>query len=482
MHSIFRLLTAITCLLSLSSCGGGGGGSASVQPLDTPATVGILITDAPVGRWDEAIATITSVRLLGDNAQVTLFSGSQTLDLLKLGDFSELFAVSDKVPPGRYSKIRLQLSDLVLNDLDPDTGAVLESIQPQLVGNGKIDLNPQGSFNLAPGDIIIVELDFDMAKSLKITETGNGKIIIRPVVFVNIRTDRPDGRLSRIHGEISRIDTVSETFVLCQTDFASRWEDDTVYSLPDFGNRHCLSVSTDDATGVFGENGLPETLADLAIGEKVTVIGRLQGAADAGPRGDDDHPLVLDAYVIEEGPLGTYTRIRGVTSSAVNSSTNRFGLDVAPGQGLGADTQLPVQLFTASRIFNRVGVELAATDIMTGRNALVDGVLIVGADDFIRSPLVILDEGTTAAEVAIEGAIISVNTSAGTLRVNDGTMDRCIDAAAASIFLVSDNDGFSSSRGTLSDLRPGQGVAIFGEERIDGCLVADTILASIAAG
>lgn len=479
MHRMFRLLTTICCLLALASCGGGGGGSASVQPLDAPATVGILITDAPVGRWDEAIATITSVRLLGDNGQVTLFSGSQTLDLLKLGDFSELFAVSDNVPPGRYNKIRLQLSDLVLNDLDPTTGAVLESIQPQLVGNGKIDLNPQGSFNLAPGDIVVVELDFDMAKSLKITETGNGKIIIRPVVFVNIRTDRPDGRLSRIHGEISRIDTVSGTFVLCQTEFASRWDDDTVYAMPDFGSRHCLRVSTDDATGIFGENGLPETFADLMIGEEATVIGRLQAMPDAGPLHEDDYPLVLDAYVVEEGPLGTYARIRGVTASTVSGSTNRFNLDVAPGQGFVTDAPLPVQLFSSSRIFNRAGVELDTADILTGLNALVDGVLVVGADDFIRSPLVILDEGITAPEVAIEGDIVSVNATAKTLLVNDGTMDRCINAEAASIFLVSDDDGFSSSRGTLIDLRPGQDVAIFGTERIDGCLVADTILASI---
>lgn len=478
MRSIFRLLTVIICLLSLASCGGGGGGSASVQPLDAPATVSILITDAPVGRWDEAIATITSVRLLGDNGQVTLFSGSQTLDLLKLGDFSELFAVSDKVPAGRYSKIRLQLADLVLNDIDPVSGAVLESIQPQLVGNGKIDLNPQGAFDLAPGDIVIVELDFDMAKSLKITETGNGKIIIRPVVFVNIRTDRPTGRLSRIHGEISRLGPVSGDLVLCQTDFASRWDDDTVYSLPDFGNRHCLNVSTDDATGIFAENGLPETLTDLAIGEEVTVIGRLQATAEAGPRGDDDHPLVLDAYVIEEGPLGTYARIRGVTASTVNGFTNRFNLDIAPGQGLGTDTQLPVQLFASSRIFNRAGVELDTADVVANRGALVDGVLVLGADDFIRSPLLILDEGTTAAEVAIEGDIVSVNATAKTLLVNDGTMDRCINAETANIFLVNDDDGFSSSRGTLSDLSPGQDVAIFGTERIDGCLAADTILAS----
>ena len=221
------ITAAVAAALTLTACGGGGGGSAAAPaPSDTTATVGVLITDAPVGQWDEAIATITSVTLIGDDGQVELFSGSQTLDLLKLADFSELFAVSDDVPAGRYSKIRLQLSDLVLNDINPDTGNVIDSERPQLVGNGKIDLNPRNSFVLAGGDVVFIELDFDMEKSLKITETGNGKLIIRPVVFVDIRTERPQGRLSRVHGEITEIDPLTGDFRLCQTVYVSQWDDD----------------------------------------------------------------------------------------------------------------------------------------------------------------------------------------------------------------------------------------------------------------
>ncbi|MBM4221081.1 MAG: DUF4382 domain-containing protein [Gammaproteobacteria bacterium] len=135
----FKFL-ALTLSLFLASCGGGGGGGSTAS--EAPATVGLLITDAPVGRWDEAIATITSVKLIGDNQQVTLFEGEETLDLLQLADFSELFAVSDQVPPGSYSKIRLQVSDLVLRDTDRDENdnlIVIEEQSSQIVGNGKID-------------------------------------------------------------------------------------------------------------------------------------------------------------------------------------------------------------------------------------------------------------------------------------------------------------------------------------------------------
>lgn len=479
---------ALAAALTLTACGGGGS-AAAPTPSDATATVGVLITDAPVGKWDEAIATITSVTLIGDGGQVELFSGAQTLDLLKLADFSELFAVSDDVPPGRYSKIRLQLSDLVLNDINPDTGNVIDSEQPQLVGNGKIDLNPRNSFVLAGGDVIFIELDFDMEKSLKITETGNGKLIIRPVVFVDIRTERPHGRLSRVHGEITGIDSLAGDFRLCQTVYVSDRDDDGANAAFGIDSRRCVTVSSDDDTGIFGEDGLPQAFADLAVGEEATVIGRLRPLADDEMDDDsrddnsnddsdgDRHYFALDAYVVEEGPLGTFRRVLGTVASGVNPVTSRFDLDVAAGQGIATETGLPVQLFDESRIFNRDGDELDRDDIVIDRIALVDGVLLIGDDDVLRSPLVVLGPLAPTNAAAIEGTVVDLNTAAGTLLVNDGTLDRCVSAATADIYLVDDSDGFSSSRGDLDDLSPGQPVSIFGTEDLDGCLVADTILA-----
>lgn len=481
MRTRWLRILALGLPLFIGACGGGGDGSAPAGP--QTASVSLLITDAPVGRWDQAIATITSVKLIGDEGQVTLFEGEETLDLLELADFSELFAVSDDVPPGSYSKIRLQLSDLVLRDLD-DQGLLVEEEHPQIVGNGKIDLNPRGPFDLQPGDVVFVELDFDMEKSLKVTETGNGKLIVRPVIFVNIRTEPlPDARLTRIHGEITDIDTVGGDFRLCQTGLASEWNDgeDAVEPGED-APRRCVTVSTDEDTGIFDDNGLPQGFDGLAVGEEATAIGRLRpradGDADFGDddsEADEDHPLVLDAFVIEEGPLGTFQRVRGVVDSPVDAA-DRFGLDLAAGQGIVTDGPLPVQLYEKSRIFSRDGLELLREDIETGRGALVDGVLTVGTEDVIRSPLVILGVGEPPVAAAIEGTIQSVDPAAGTLVVSTGEGDRCVEAGSAAVFLVDDSDGFSSTRGDFDDLAAGQSVAIFGSEDVGGCLVAETVI------
>lgn len=483
------LALALALPLFIAGCGGGGGGGSSTTASEAPATVGLLITDAPVGRWDQAIATITSVKLLGDNGQVTLFEGEETLDLLQLADFSELFAVSDQVSPGSYSKIRLQVSDLVLRDIDRDENGnviVLDEEYPQIVGNGKIDLNPRGPFKLQSGDVVFIELDFDMEKSLKITTTGNGKLIVRPVIFVDIRTQpRPDARLTRIHGEITEINLANGSFRLCQTGFASQWDDEDDDHDDGDEERRCVGVSTDADTGVFDTTGQPQAFTGLAIGEKVTAIGRIRPRDEADTDfdgddndGDDDHPLVLDAFVIEEGPLGTYQRVRGIVTTPVDAVSGRFELDLAAGQGIVADEPLPVQLYPKSRIFSRDGEELGRDDIVVDRGALIDGLLVVGTEDVLRSPLVILGMGERPAAVSFDGTILSVDPVAGSLMVSPvAGNDRCVDADSSEVFLVDDDDGFSSVRGDLHDLESGQSVSIFGSEGIYGCVIATTIIA-----
>jgi hypothetical protein len=137
---------------------------------------------------------------------------------------------------------------------------------------------------------------------------------------------------------------------------------------------------------------------------------------------------------------------------------------------------LPVQLFAKSRIFNRLGVELGRDDVVPDLRTLVDGVLIVSDEDLIRSPLVILAD-PVPGESVLEGEIVAVDLDEQSLLVHDGTLDRCVQAADANIFLINDDDGLSSTRGELADLAPGQEVVVFGGETIDGCVAARTILA-----
>ena len=180
MHTGRIALTVLMTIL-LSACGGGGG-SFDTTVSTGPATVGILITDAASDDFDEAIAHITSVTLLCEGGQQTIFSGSATYDLFQLKDFVELLAIDDNVQPDTCSKIRLRLDSLDLNVLNDDgTIDETESVAAKLVANGKIDLKSDEPFTINRGERIaqmviapITQPEFTRVEILSETARGEG--------------------------------------------------------------------------------------------------------------------------------------------------------------------------------------------------------------------------------------------------------------------------------------------------------------------
>lgn len=490
MHKSISSILIAAAFLTLAACGGGGSGSSvSVAPNSQFATVGIALTDAPTSEVDQALATITSIELLGESGPVVLFSGVETVDLLRLADYTELFAVNDEVPAGTYHKIRLQLSNLELVKLNDD-GTVDETIVAKLVANGKIDLNPRGPFFVAPGATLVITVDFDMEKSLKITETGNGRVIVRPVVFVDIANGSPAPGLTRIHGEIAAIEDNGE-FRLCQTALISSTDEDQRRGDPD----RCVRVRTDDATGIFGEDGLPQEYLQLAVGDEATIVGRLRprehdeesdqdedsddedGDNDGGSSGDR---FGVDAYIIEEGPLGAFKRLAGTITTPVDSGTDRFGIVLAPGQGISTDGPLATQLYPKSRVFSADGFELSRLDLEAGTRAIVDSVLAISgaSEDVLRTAMVVIDADRGPGEIVLDGFVLDVDVGDERLTMSTDDGDRCVDARDADIFLVDDSGGsLESTRGSLADLEPDQKLIVFGTESGSGCLAASTILA-----
>jgi hypothetical protein len=502
-----RLITLLALSLGLAACGGGSGGSSDpvAQNPATPAqtaTVTVLLTDAPSPDWDRAIATITSIELLGDSATQTIFSGNAVVDLLSLPDFYDVFAIADDVQPGTYSKIRLRVDSLELVELD-DSGAVVQSVMAQLVGGGKIDLNPQGSFFVGGGDTLFVEIDFDMNKAFKTTETGNGKHIVRPVIMVRILREEPAGRLTRLRGFVNAIDTDSGRFLLCQSELVAAMHDDDEGEHDDDHDQGCIPVTTDALTGLFGTDGLPIDFGALRLNDEVTAIGRLRRDEDDDDDDDffddddstetmsssqfrDEHEyhddLLLEAVTVEVG--ADFRRVAGIAENAIESDS--FDLALEPGQNLGTEQSvLATQLFEKTRIFGKEGTELDRSAIAADVGVLADGVLVSaeGEPDRLRAALLIVDLGLSDAEIALSGEIVSVDFDAGSFQLMVGETERCVDARTADIFLVSNSDGFLIVRGDLGDLEAMQRADVFGmTENEAGCLVATHVLAAATPG
>ena len=195
----------IACgVLILAGCGGGGSSRAPEAPQPQPPPAGngvltLLIGDGPLDGVDEVIIDIAEIALLGDGEQEHLIVDDvEPLNLLALRNVTEVVAAAE-VPEGTYSKIRLIVESLEIVDDGVSEFA-------QLPGNGKIDLNPQGDFEISAGEDLVVEIDFDLDRSVHIVRTGNSQYRFRPVVFVNVLDQRHRLRLTKLFGTVTEDD------------------------------------------------------------------------------------------------------------------------------------------------------------------------------------------------------------------------------------------------------------------------------------
>src|SRR5262249_35912890 len=164
------LAVAAVLLASIAGCGSGGGSAVAVATNSSTGSVAVVVVDAATEDFEQIWVTVRKVELIGAGGQFTLFEGRHVFDLLALRDDARLLSLGREVPAGDWSKVRLQVEDVELirvvpeseatntvdcrGDLHPEPGFVCESITPKVPGNGKIDLNPRGPITVEPGGLV----------------------------------------------------------------------------------------------------------------------------------------------------------------------------------------------------------------------------------------------------------------------------------------------------------------------------------------
>ena len=500
------LLGGIYALVALVvvACGGGSGGSSAVS--GGTGSVAIAMTDGAAEDFDEINVSVVKIELLSDSGRVTIYEGNKTFNLLDLADKAELFAIRDGVPAGSYSKIRLTLTEIELVKKDAE-GNVIETAYPKLPGNGKLDLNPRGDFTVYSGETLVVQIDMDANKSIHIVGTGSGKYQFRPVVFVDVITEAPFGKLVRLHGVIDDINRDDREFKLCDTDVPVRLRDDE----EDYQTRGCIQVDVVRTTSIFDADGQPARFRDLVEGEEATVYGRFRreddshdrdedddngidaASQDDAPNGNDDDTdddrddarnddrnhhemddLELVAEIIELGVEGTFQQLDGVAESIVDAD-DRFTMSIDPAQGFVAGSEVAVQLQRGTKIINRQGEALDAGAIEPGVQMMVDGVLDISVEpDVLFAALIVID--TDAARLDKLTGTLGANPDGScgfNLATDSGDRSIRYDAGTRA-YVVSDS---GSDQVAVDALPDGAVTDVYGEEAIDGCFDAETIIA-----
>lgn len=465
--------------LALAGCGGGSSDSAAgpeAGVMTSPdAVLGVVLTDAPSNDVEKLIATISRVELVGAIETLTVFEGSETVDLLELPDAYELFTVS-QVTAGTYDLVRIEIMEVTIVTED-GAGNLVET--PATLPSSIVDVMLVPPVTIGEGAVLFLEIDFDVDKALERMFEQGGDLILEPVIFVEIDDESPRAKVTRIHGAVSAVTDAG--FQICDTQLVSSTETKR-RSLA-----ACADVLVDDVTTYFGEEGIPIDRMDIVVEDPVTVVGYLDRRIDGIPaiphghlpppgecrlwyldrstgnqpppekcenfEGMDiaDNAVLLndqglpvrdifgiDALVLEEGSLDTYRQYRGKATTTVANDQLDFLVD--GNQGVVSDLPILTRLFPDTRIFSTDGTERDSTVIQPELKATVDS--------------------DTALTVATDMG------------------DRCVDADGADVFLVSLIEGHQvSEKIELRELAPDQAVDVFGFEGIDGCFDAETILA-----
>jgi hypothetical protein len=497
LFTLFFLGLVFTILGSCSS--------SSTPGSSNTGTVALLMTDAPSDIFEEINITVTRAELLSDSGAVTIFQGNRTFNLLDLTD-ARIFAIREGIAAGTYSKIRLTLSEIELVDYHGPGTADDEYFYPKLPGNGKLDLNPRGDFDVVAGGTLAIQIDMDGNKSIHIVKKGKkDEYNFRPVVFITILTDAFTERYVKLYGDVEAIDSTDQSFNLCNTNIPVQIDDGTM----DDSSRGCLRVTTDASTSIFDIDGMPAGFIDLVAGEPATVFGYLQYVAssnidtsvasatttaaakkskdkdhddDEDYDKDDDYDhddnglelrdLVLKAKLIELGPEGGFLKLKGTADSTVNVD-DQFTMEVDPGQGLSTTTPpliINVQIQDGTIVVNRQGVPVATAVIDTDK-LTVRGVYYVDTNTLYAS-LIIVD---TDSSTELTGDVVAnPDTNCGfTISTADGDRSIATDSDTRA-YLVVDGD---SDPINIGDLTTANRVDAYGDENINGCFDAHTIIA-----
>ena len=435
-------LTLVAALF-LNACGSSGSSdsdSVDITPVATTGMVGILFTDAPTDDYSAINLNVVKAILIGeDEKQEIVFEGSEPVNLLDLENFSEPLAFGE-VQAGTYTKLRLIVDEL---ELVPVIG---EPIRPHLPGNGKIDMLDADGFTVLAGRTLLMEIDMDANKSIKITDAGNsGKVNFRPVVKVKIIDGPERHKLARVEGSVfGEPGTPEGGFVLCDLDS------------PDY----CVDVMTNGSTSFFDNKGLGTDFSALSNGAMVVAVGMY----------DTEPSVVLNAVVIEVGSFAK--QVQGSVVSEPLASKFPLLTDKE-------DVLLSVELQPGTKYFDVDG-ETSVDAIVVGPGHEVEGTKPADVDptedpDLMRAALVFI--GAEEYE-EVSGTIIDDPDPdmRSFLLTSTAGFDICVRVSDEADILFVDEANSKITIAQFDKLAMDQSVELFGLTAEDSCFEADEVI------
>jgi hypothetical protein len=237
-----RIISGVLALTLLTSLGLAGASCVPIVEAKT-GTVEVRVTDDRPGYEIQQIEmSVLSVEIhkaeeeeeqhqnQGQNNQNQEGDGGwMTLDILDdinpfiltdLQNGEEQTLALGQVDTGKYTQIRMEIDWVEVTYTYLQDGETEETTVEAKLPSGKLKfVRP---FDVIEGVTTILLFDFNVDKSVVVT--GQGKVIVKPVVKLSIQQGKPH-QLASVEGTISAVDTEESTVSIIPTDGT---EDDTI--------------------------------------------------------------------------------------------------------------------------------------------------------------------------------------------------------------------------------------------------------------
>ena len=173
-------LWLIISLLLMSLAGLGACAKPAPAPTPTPTNSGIVsirVTDAPPTGVSSIMVTTDNIQIhkadTAEGAWITVVEGEKTFDLVAIQG-AEVFLGQKEVDAGHYTQIRLDVTKVIVTLEGKEITAKLPSEKLKVVR----------SWEVKPGEVTILTLDFDADKFVVIT--GKDNVQVKPVIKLEV--------------------------------------------------------------------------------------------------------------------------------------------------------------------------------------------------------------------------------------------------------------------------------------------------------
>jgi len=315
---------------------------------------------------------------------------------------------------------------------------------------------------------VIVQIDLDANRSFQANATGNGMILFRPVVFVDVMdagTGSEDARVSFLSGIINRLAAPEgdSAFDLCEVQtLTGEGEGDRTLD-------ECQRVELGDTAALFDTAARPVDFAAVDDQAPAVVGGRFVEADDG---------LAFEALLVDLGVRDGFTRISG--SLAADAADGAFTLTVETDDD--GTREVAVTLADGALLFDREGTLLDAAALVAGAEVRAKG--LAGPEDAdpfteltatavgIRSPEEVDDD-----EAEVEGTVIAFDGEQVDVMLDDGaTACALVDEETTLTLFSEDADGSESAPGTVDDIQVDVEIDLTGESTEGDCVLARSVV------